>query len=121
MEAKAKRNIKEIIKYARETGDRVVAAKQDENMKVSAIHKAVKLDLVHMYNSLIEQTNGIQETINATLTNTDKVLKEVEESKATALDLANKVTKVTVTARYLERLRRAQHSIAKSLDDLECL
>src|SRR6267142_3515503 len=96
MEAKAKRNIKEIIKYARETGDRVVVAEQDENMKVSAIRKAVKLDLVHMYNSLIEQTNGIQETVNATLTNTDKVVKEAEESKATALDLANKVTKVTV-------------------------
>jgi len=96
MDAKARRSIEETVKFAKEAGDRAASAEQSNSTKVSAIHKAVKTDLVHMYNSLIEQMNGIQETSNTTLTNTDKVVKEIEESKAMTMDLENKVSKVTV-------------------------
>ena len=80
-------------------GEKAARTEREDRAKVNAIREAVKLDLVQMYKALSSQINGMQESSNTTtLTNTHKVLnsEEPEEPKATALDLANKVSKVTI-------------------------
>ena len=89
-----KQSLEKVIGYANKIKKRDKDLKEKQ-AKVSAIRSAVKLDLEEMYHLLTKQINGTQDTTNAVLTNVDKVLKEVEESKVITKDIASKVGKVT--------------------------
>ena len=69
-----------------------------DSAKDGAIRKSIKTDLIEMYNSLKRQLNGIQETANATLTSTSKLLEDTENVAAATKDLTGKVGKITDTA-----------------------
>jgi hypothetical protein len=100
IEKEAKREIEDVIRQAkREKGLLATwSVEPQAQAKVSTFHTAVKHDLEEMYNCLTMQINGVKATTQEALRNTGKVLQEAEESKATAKELANKVSKVTETA-----------------------
>ena len=96
----AKTQLEGIVKYAREAEEREkkMKAAREPPPVASAIHKAIKDDISHMYTNLAKQLNDIQNTVNETLSGTDKIQKEVETVKNTSKELESKVVKITDTA-----------------------
>lgn len=100
LDANAKQHLEEIIIWAlekagSETGEDI------EQCKVSAIREAIQADLVQMHNALVSHINGVQESMNVTLANTSRILKDAEDTRETAKDLIGKVSKVSETANRL--------------------
>ena len=100
LDAASKQNLVGIVKIAREAE----AKEKDRNngeveqVKVSAIREAIRIDLVEMHNSLENQIVIAKEKCSMTLDNTSKILEQVVEAKTDAKDLAYKVNKVTDAA-----------------------
>jgi len=95
----------------RKSLDKVISFIQEEkekerlreaNLKASTedsfLRKRIRADLVEMYNSLKKQLDSIQDTLNATLESTGKLLKDTEGVAAATRDLSGKVGKITDTA-----------------------
>jgi len=95
----------------RKSLDKVISFIQEEkekerlreaNLKASTedsfLRKRIRADLVEMYNSLKKQLDSIQDTLNATLESTGKLLKDTEDVAAATRDLLGKVSKITDTA-----------------------
>ena len=64
----------------------------------SALRKSFRKDLTEIYNALEKWLNGIQDTVNETLTCSGKLLANTESVTATTKDLTGKVGKITDTA-----------------------
>ena len=64
----------------------------------SAIRKGIRTDLEKIHSDIRTQLNDIQNTSNATLTSSDKLLKNTESVAAATKDLTGKVGKITDTA-----------------------
>ena len=103
MDVTVKQDLEDVIKFAREaeTKEQPRTLEGESTKTVSAIRDAVKADLVEMYKSLANQINSVQATSNTNLEYTTKLLKEVEEAKTEAKELATKVTNVTDTTNRL--------------------
>ena len=89
LEPSAVRRLEEIIGFAREAEaeewrmDNAPGAP----IKVSTIRHVIHQDLEHMYDGLVKQILGAQETARAAvMSSTDKVIKEMGESTAIAKD-----------------------------------
>ena len=70
----------------------------EASAKEEATRKTIKADLVNMYTALSKQLNGIQDTANATLTSSSKLLADTENVAAATKDLTGKTSKITDTA-----------------------
>ena len=68
------------------------------HVKESELRKNIKADLEEFYVALVGQLNGIQDTSNAILTSSDKLLKDTESVTAITMELTSKVGKITDTA-----------------------
>ena len=101
-----KQTVVKVIKITREAElkelDRELS--NGEKVKVSAIHMAVRGNLVSMYNDLMiiynslnKKIQGVQVNCKTISDNTSKVLSGIEEAKTDTKDLASKVNKVTST------------------------
>jgi len=73
-------------------------AKLTTTAEESAIRKGIRTDLGEIYNTLKLQLNGIQDTANATLSSSSKLLVNMENVVAATKDLTGKVSKITDTA-----------------------
>jgi len=110
LEASVKLNLEAIVQYVMKSEAELLAGcgEQTNAAKVSEIQKAVKADLLQMYNALmgkitkihgtqVSQLESIQNASNAILTGCGKVLKEAEEANKGIKEMTLKVTKVTDT------------------------
>jgi hypothetical protein len=93
----AKKQIGNIIQYARTEAEKETkwAEEPKAKTKVRTIRNAIKQDLLDMYAAIDGQMSAIRKSALEALHNSEKVLKEIEESKDTANDIASKVGKVT--------------------------
>ena len=96
----AKLQFEGIAKYAKEADDREkkLIAAREASLVANAIHKVIKDDISQLYNDLTNQMNGIQGTVNETLSGTDKIQKDIESVKNVSKELENKVAKITDSA-----------------------
>ena len=87
LEDAVRQKITDAIGYAREepVGQAKVGATRDD----------IRQDIDTACATLREQIRGVQDTANEALQSTTKVLKEVEEAKTEARDIASKVSRVT--------------------------
>jgi hypothetical protein len=92
-----RQEITEVIGYARTEGEAEEkwTAEPKVQAKVSAIRDVIRQGIETACATLREQIRGVQNTANEALLSTSKVLKEVEEAKTEARDIARKVSKVT--------------------------
>ena len=95
-----KQTLKDIIAYIlMETKrENQTLAKSSASAEESTIRKSVKKDLNEMHHDINERLNGIQDTINETLTISSKLITDTEIVAAATKDLSVKVGKITDTA-----------------------
>ena len=95
-----KASLEGILKFTQEEeekeGPRI--AKIAAAAEQSAIRKGIRTDLEKIYRDIRTQLNNIQNTSNAALTSSDKLLKSSESVAAATKDLTGKVGKITDTA-----------------------
>lgn len=96
----AKTRMEEIITLARAAVEKERRSERilEEQITVSGIRKAILADLHSMYNTLATHIGSVQDTANAALSNTDKVLSITEELRGGTNDLISKVGNVTSVA-----------------------
>jgi L-fucose isomerase-like protein len=95
-----KKSLEEVLSFIQEENEkeRLREAKLKVTAEESAIRKSIRSDMVDIYNALKKQLDSIQDTSNATLTSSDKLLKDTESVAAATKDLMGKVGKITDTA-----------------------
>jgi len=100
LDKSTKESLDEIITYMQDK-----EAKEQQRKSITEIPsedntpgKNIRSDLADMHKALTIQLNGIQDTLNMTLTSTDKLLKASKEAAANTIDLTSKIGKVTDTA-----------------------
>jgi len=103
-------------------------------MEVSIIHKAIKQDLMWMYEALAKQIDSAVNTANAALNNTEKTLADTKDLKDATKEILNKVGKVNNAAdKIASTMQSYQDVLAQSpvvankpglnpkvLGDMEC-
>jgi hypothetical protein len=97
MDTAAKSRLEEIIAFTKAAAEKEKTAKQTKTDQITAsdIRAAVSADLRSMYRAIETRINGLQETANANLSNTDAILKATGELKSGTNDLISKVSNVT--------------------------
>jgi len=73
-------------------------AKSVATAEESYIRKSIKKDLLEMYHAIDKRLNGIQDTVNETLTSSNKLMTDMENVAAATKELSGKVRKITDTA-----------------------
>ena len=94
-----KEALDEIITYIQgeEENEKLRLLELSAHVEESELRKSIKADLDGVYRALVEQLNGIQDTSNAILTSSDKLLKDTETVAAATMELTSKVGKITDT------------------------
>jgi hypothetical protein len=97
MDVTVKQHIEDVIKYAKKAEiDGGESNKgSTEQITVSGIRDAIKVDLAEIYNALANQLNGVHGTVKAMHTSVNQAVKLTEEAKTDAKELASKIGKVT--------------------------
>jgi hypothetical protein len=72
--------------------------KTEAQAEASALHQAIRQDLVKLYDSLVAHLDGITAMTNITLETTEKTLKAAEDLKGSTNDLIAKVGNITNVA-----------------------
>ena len=96
----AKASLEGILTYILEANEKegTRLAKLAAAAEESAIRKSIRADLDRMYGAITVQLNDIQNTSNATLSSSSKLIKDTECVAAATKDLTGKVGKITDTA-----------------------
>jgi len=99
IDSSTKRSLEDILSF-------IHGEKEKEDQRLAktltpiegALRKSFRKDIVEIYNALEKQLNGIQDTVNETLTSSSKLLANTESVAAATKDLTGKVGKITDTA-----------------------
>jgi len=103
LDSSTKQSLKDIIMFIHKEKEKEVQlkAKSVATAKESYIRKSIKKDLVEIYHAIDKCLNGIQDTVNETLTCSSKLITDTENIAAATKELAGKVGKITDTAKRI--------------------
>ena len=96
LEKTTKALLEGILKFIRETEEskKKKAGSLAAQTEVSTLHKAIKQDLLWMYETLAKQIDGVLNTASVTLENSEKILADSKDLKEATKEVSSKVGKV---------------------------
>jgi len=98
-----KQSLEDILTFTLEEKEKEdqTLAKTVALVEESTIRKSIRMDLMEMYHAIDKRLNGIQDTVNETLTSSSKLIIDTENIAAAMKDLTGKVGKITDTAKRI--------------------
>jgi hypothetical protein len=100
LEKMTKALLEGILKFIRETkeSEKKKVGSLAAQAEVSTLHKAIKQDLLWMYETLAKQIDGVLNTASVTLENSKKILADSKDLKEATKEVLSKVGKVNDAA-----------------------